>query len=238
MSLVDRFKWLAIRRPKLRKLNSSAHWLTYIDPTTELAGNNTFGKGTHIHGSKIGRHSYVASARIVNTTIGTFCSIGPGVKIGGLGIHPTDCLSTHPAFYSTLMQSGKTFATTNLFEELKSNTVGNDVWIGARVLVLDGISIGDGAIVAAGAVVTKNVPPYSIVGGVPARLIRSRFGSAEIEFLLKWQWWNLPDGVLTQLSLRFCDASNLTLEKLVTLERDASEAALGKVKDSGQTRFT
>jgi len=236
MSLVDRFKWLVSRRPKLRRINSSAHWLAYIDPTTELAGNNFFGKGTHIHGSKFGRHSYVANARIVNTTIGAFCSIGPGVNIGGLGAHPTKWLSTHPAFYSTFMQSGKTFATTNLFEELKSNTVGNDVWIGARALIVDGVSIGDGAIVAAGAVVTKDVPPYTIVGGVPAQVIRLRFESAVINFLLKWQWWNLPDEVLAQVAPRFCDSSNLTLKQLATLEKDAAEAAVSMVVGGDRTR--
>jgi len=84
-----------------------------------------------------------------------------------------------------------TFCTDSIFEELKRTQIGNDVWIGARAIVLDGISIGDGAVIAAGAVVTKDVPPYAIVGGVPAKLIRYRFEDDVIQELLKWKWWDL-----------------------------------------------
>lgn len=226
MSVVDRFKWLVSRRPNLRKIDSSAHWLAYIDSTTELAGNNKFGKGTSVHGSKIGRHTYVVNARIVRAQIGAFCSIGPEVNIGGLGNHPTKWLSTHPAFYSTLRQSGKTFATSDLFDELKCNKIGNDVWIGARALILDGVSIGDGAIVAAGAVVTKDVPPYAIVGGVPAKIIRYRFSEDVIESLLKWQWWLLHDDELCGLAKTFSESTELSLDRLDVLQKMSRQHAI------------
>jgi len=229
MGLVDRFKWIVSRRPKLNRSGSSAHWLAYIDSKTELAGNNKFGKGTIVNDSKIGRHTYVVNARIVRAEIGSFCSIGPEVNIGGLGTHPTNWLSTHPAFYSTLKQSGKTFAASDLFDELKLNKVGNDVWIGARALILDGIIIGDGAIVAAGSVVTKDVPPYAIVGGVPAQVIRTRFDLAIIEALLKWQWWHLPDEVLAGIASRFCEATDLTIDRLAELQAAAEENDPDKV---------
>lgn len=218
MSLLDRFKWLVSRRQNIKKIGSSAHWSAYIDSKTELAGNNKFGKWTHINDSKIGRHTYVVNARIVNAQIGAFCSIGPEVSIGGLGSHPISWLSTHPAFYSTRQQSGKTFALTDLFDELKPNKIGNDVWIGAKALILDGVNIGDGAIVAAGTVVTKDVPPYAIVGGVAAKVIRFRFDPEVIDALLKWQWWNLPDEVLARLAPQFCESSNLTLNELTKLK--------------------
>ena len=108
----------------------------------------------------------------------------------GLGKHPVHFVSTHPAFYSSHKQF-ITFADKNdYFEEYEKVTIGNDVWIGTRVMIIDGVSIGDGAIIAAGAIVTKNVEPYSIVGGVPAKLIRNRFNDQDIEFLKKFKWWN------------------------------------------------
>lgn len=70
--------------------------------------------------------------------------------------------------------------------------IGNDVWIGTRAMILDGITIGDGAVIGAGAVVTKNVPPYAIVGGVPAKIIKYRFSQDKINELLASQWWNDP----------------------------------------------
>lgn len=219
MSLFDRFNWLVSRRPKLKKSGSSAHWSAYIDLKTDLAGSNRFGKGTNISDSKIGRHTYIVNARIVRAEIGAFCSIGPEVNIGGLGNHPTNWLSTHPAFYSILKQSGKTFTEINLFDELKPNKIGNDVWIGAKALILDGVSIGDGAIVAAGAVVTKDVPAYAIVGGVPAKVIRSRFEPKVIEALLKLQWWHLSDEVLKRLAPQFCEYSELTLDRLAEMQQ-------------------
>ena len=76
------------------------------------------------------------------------------------------------------------------FLETEQINIGNDVWIGANAIVLDGVTIGDGAIISAGAIVNKNVPPFSIYGGVPARLIRFRFEENEIEFLKKFKWWD------------------------------------------------
>ena len=222
MSFIDRCKWLISRRPNLRRIDSSAHWFAYIDSTTELAGSNKFYKGAEINASKIGRHTYVANSKITSAEIGAFCSIGPEVKIGGLGNHPTMWISTHPVFYSTLMQSGKTFATSDLFEELKHNKIGNDVWIGARALILDGVSIGDGAIIAAGAVVTKDVPPYAIVGGVPAKVIRYRFSEEVIAALIEWQWWSLPDVVLASLAKDFCKFDDWSIEKVHNLRARAS----------------
>lgn len=219
MGLLDRLEWMFSRRLKLKTISSSAHWLTFIDSKTELAGNNFFGKGCQIQLSKIGRHTYAANARIVRAQIGAFCSIGPEVSIGGLGSHPTTWLSTHPIFYSKLKQSGKSFSPIDLFEEIKSNQIGNDVWIGARALILDGISIGNGVIVAAGSVVTKDVPPYAIVGGVPARIIRMRFDDDVISELLTWEWWGFSDHVLEKLAPYFCNLKNLTLNDLTTLQK-------------------
>jgi virginiamycin A acetyltransferase len=85
--------------------------------------------------------------------------------------------------------------------EYKRITIGNDVWIGARAVILDGITIGDGAIVGACAVVTKDVPPYAVVAGVPARVIRYRFSEKKIRTLLELQWWEWsPEEIKARLA--------------------------------------
>lgn len=145
-----------------------------------------------VHQSNLNDFTYIAGkTKILNAEIGKFCSIGPNCTIG-LGKHPTrDFVSTHPIFFSSMKQSQITFADKNYFEEHESITIGNDVWIGANVIIVGNISIGDGAIAAAGSVITKDIPPYAIVGGVPAKLIRYRFEPDQITKLLELQWWNM-----------------------------------------------
>jgi acetyltransferase-like isoleucine patch superfamily enzyme len=135
--------------------------------------------------------TYVADNTVIGRAkIGKFCSIGPNCKIG-LGRHPTSTfVSTHPIFFSTLKQSLITFADRSYFEEYRKITIGNDVWIGCNVVIVDGVSIGDGAVLGAGSVVTKDVPPYAIIGGVPSKIKKFRFKENEIEALLKIKWWN------------------------------------------------
>src|SRR5262249_55454550 len=129
-------------------------------------------RSVHISDARIGAYSYIAERGILSRVdIGKFCSIGPELMCG-YGDHPLCWPSTSPVFYSTAGQAGRTFADHDCFDERQFTTIGNDVWIGARVFIRDGVSIGHGAVVAAGAVVTKEVPPYAMVGGVPARIIR------------------------------------------------------------------
>jgi len=141
---------------------------------------------------EVGRFSYVAADTVIaRTKIGRFCSIGPGL-ICGYGEHPSGWVSTSPVFYSTNRQCGVSFSDSDMYDELKPIEIGNDVWIGARVFVRDGVSIGNGAIVAAGAVVMKDVPAYAVVGGVPARIIRYRFSPEEIRQMNNLAWWDWP----------------------------------------------
>jgi acetyltransferase-like isoleucine patch superfamily enzyme len=131
------------------------------------------------------------NAQVHNTRIGKFSGIGP-FSFVGLAEHPSSVfVSPHPLFYSTLGQSsGLVIVEKDLFQEYETTYIGNDVWIGNASSIKQGVTIGDGAIVAAGSVVTKNVEPYSIVGGVPAKLIRYRFTKEQIEFLLRFKWWD------------------------------------------------
>ena len=131
---------------------------------------------------------------INNCSIGRYCSIGARVDIG-LAAHPTDWLSTSTRLYLPAVcgwdkYTGKTnFAQQFLDNVTKRTIIGNDVWIGSNAVVMGGVVIGDGAIIAANAVVTKDVPPYAVVAGVPARVIRYRFDEKTIDELLDLQWW-------------------------------------------------
>ena len=158
----------------------------------------------------LGDCTYIATGtRIANATIGKFCSVGPGIRIG-LGLHPSkEYVSTHPAFYSSQRKAQITFTNRNLFEEERQIVIGNDVWIGQSALVMDGLNIGDGAIVGAGAVVTRDVPPYAIVGGVPAKTIRFRFSDDDIGFLLGLKWWDKDLAWIAANVEAFCDVRSL-----------------------------
>lgn len=162
------------------------------------------GSNTVINNSKIGRHTYINSeSSISNVKCGNFCSIGSEVVMG-LGIHPVQFVSTHPAFYSN-NKAFKTYADKVYIEEYKTIEIGNDVWIGFRAIIVDGVKIGDGAIIAANAVVTKDVPPFAIVGGVPAKVIKYRFENDIILKIIKTNWWNKDEIWLQENYKHFMD---------------------------------
>jgi len=174
--------------------------------------NSHFGNFVHLGdevkliNSDIGDHSYVnANTRIIKSNIGKYCSIGPNVILG-MGIHPTDLISTHPAFYSN-NKSFKTFSNKNYFEEYEKITLGNDVWIGSNAIIMGGVTIGDGAIVAAGAIVTKDVKPYEVVGGIPAKHIKMRLDKKIIDRLMKIKWWDKDESWIENNFSLFLDSN-------------------------------
>jgi virginiamycin A acetyltransferase len=124
--------------------------------------------------------------------IGKFCSIACGAKfIMTSANHTLKSLSTYPfpIFYD---EWDETSNPVDAWDNRGDIVIGNDVWIGYEAVILSGVQIGDGAIIGTRAVVTKDVPPYTIVGGVPAKLIRKRFDDDKIAALQKLQWWNWP----------------------------------------------
>lgn len=171
-----------------------------VDKNTIFEGCNLVSNDTQINNCYFGFASYVShSSQISSCFIGKYSCIGPMVKTV-IGTHPTrNFVSLHPAFYSLKKQVGFTYAKDQLFNESikkydKYNIkIGNDVWVGANVTILDGVSIGDGAVIAAGSVVINDIEEYSIVGGVPAKLIRYRFSNENIKFLIKLKWWEKND---------------------------------------------
>lgn len=169
-----------------------------LDWPTIFEGSNSLSKGAELRSSYIGYASYLAEeAKLTQCYIGRYSCIGPYVYTV-IGKHPTDFVSIHPAFFSMGKQSGFTYVKEQKYEEFckkkymskYSIWIGNDVWIGARAVLMDGIRIGDGAIIGAGAIVTKDVAPYSIVTGIPGRIYKYRFDDNEREFLLKLKWWD------------------------------------------------
>lgn len=166
---------------------------------------------------KVGEYSYIANnSHLINCSVGKFCSIGPFVKIG-LGKHPVDRFSTSPIFYSTKNPLRINLVSQNTFKEFEEVSIGNDVWIGANAIIMDGVKIGDGAIVAAGAVVTKDVPDYAIVGGVPAKIIKYRFEESIIQKLKTVKWWEMDLNRLNNYEREF-ENIELFLNKIMEKE--------------------
>ena len=119
--------------------------------------------------------------------IGKFCSISKNIRIITGGIHPTNWVSTYP-FRAQFNLPGKN---ADGMPTTKGDIIiGNDVWIGTGVTILSGVKIGDGAVITAGAVVTKDIPEYSIAGGVPAKVIKFRFTEEQILSLKAIEWWD------------------------------------------------
>ena len=161
------------------------------------------GNGAQFVGSTIGRYSYLWGTSAVNTEIGSFCSIAAGSTIGG-GSHPTDWVSSSPVFYKGKNVLKRNFSK-NEYIEFRNTVIGNDVWIGSKCLIKGGVTIGTGAIIGMGSVVTKDVPPYEIWAGNPARCIRKRFDDETIAALLASKWWELSDDKLAKCGELFDD---------------------------------
>lgn len=149
--------------------------------------------GATIVDCTIGRYTYTCyDDEIVNCEIGQFCSISDEVVIGGAE-HPIEWVSTSPVFQNVKHAGPKKRFSKHDFEGIARTHIGNDVWIGRKAIVKAGVNIGDGAVVGSGAVVTKDVPPYAIVVGMPAKIIKYRFDENTIAKLLKTRWWDLSD---------------------------------------------
>ena len=168
------------------------------DTTVErcLFQNNVIiNRRSYINDSQVGRYTYTGINTTMNwTKIGAFCSLARNVDVGGFD-HDYHKITTMPAFRFAQTKNGGG----KLTEKNQHNyycEIGNDVWIAAGAQILHKVNIGDGAVIGGGAVVTKDVPPYAIVVGVPAKIIGYRCSQENIDALLKIKWWNWPEEVL------------------------------------------
>lgn len=169
-----------------KKLRGSAIRNSHIHKSSKVES------GSHIVNTVFGKHSFCGyDCEIINCNIGSFCSIANNVVIGG-GKHPMEWVSTSPVFYEG-RDSVKAKFSTHKRESAKITYIGHDVWIGERAIIKQGVRIGDGAVVGMGSVVTKDVEPYSIVAGCPAKIIKKRFSEDICNELLSIKWWDFSD---------------------------------------------
>lgn len=160
--------------------------------------------GVRFYRGKIGRYSYIGNNSFVtDTDIGNFTSISTDCYIGGTS-HPVEWVSTSPVFHKWGNIMKKNFAR-HEFDIFNRTTIGNDVWIGNRVMIKAGVTIGNGAVIGMGSVVTKDIGPYEIWAGNPARYIRKRFEEDTTEKLTKTQWWNWDDTEIEKHANIFID---------------------------------
>jgi len=160
-------------------------------------GHNSVGNNTYLSGTSFGYGSFVGfGCEFSNCKIGRFCSLGSNIRVVS-ATHPVKgFISSHPAFFSDSYWFHYVHA--SKFKEHLTNedgfecTIGNDVWIGDNVLILGGCNIGDGAVIGMGSVVLHDVPPYTIVAGIPAKEIRKRFPDEVVDSLQQIKWWNKP----------------------------------------------
>ena len=160
--------------------------------------------GAELNSVCVDRYSYVGhNTHINNCDIGAFCSIAGDVVIGG-SLHPTEWVSTSPVFHTKRNALNTSFSA-NKFYKTKKTIIGNDVWIASRVMIKGGVKIGDGAVIGMGSVVTKDIPPYEIWAGNPAKMIKKRFDDETIMRLKNTMWWELSDAELKKIGDLFND---------------------------------
>ena len=181
-----------------KRMRLSAIRRSSIHPTSKIEA------GSQVVDSSFDRHSYCGyNCVFIKAQVGAFCSISDDVIVGGSG-HPMHFVSTSPVFLSHRDSVKAKFSKFD-YLDIPKTTIGSDVWIGRGVLVRSGVTIGHGAVVGMGSVVTRDVAPYTIVGGNPAQVIRPRFDKRVASRLLASKWWALPEDELKHWAKWFND---------------------------------
>jgi len=183
-----------VSRTELKALGLKLDALSKVNGVIEFEPTVALG-GSYRGRCRFGCYTYVGvGSNIVDVDFGRFCSIGANVRMGGTQ-HPMSNLSTHPFMYD----GSSHFRGLPEYEQIKRKlpkpvrprtVIEDDVWIGDNVVVMSGIRIGTGAVVGAGSVVTRDVAPYTIVGGVPAKVIKRRFDEDLSQRLMNSRWWD------------------------------------------------
>lgn len=192
-------RFVKIEKIKLQRKNVLFGEKANIDRNAKFEGQNKVGAQSWFEGY-MGYGTYIGDNCEIKARIGRFCSIGHKVSVL-TGNHPSHgFVSTSPMFFSLGLQNGATFVNKQKFQERvyvdEENhygvIIGNDVWIGYSATLMGGVNVGDGAIIAAGALVRDDVKPYTIVAGQPAVEIGKRFTDDQIAWLITHKWWDKP----------------------------------------------
>lgn len=213
MNIINVIKQFWGNKHCIKAPNVKFDLLSRIGTGSSFEGNNYVGKYSLIWGA-VGKYSYFGDHVKLVGNIGRFTSISSWVQIIS-GRHPmkSPYVATSPLFFAKKTPFGHSFVQKQLFEEFAyADTknkiqviIGNDCWIGYGVSIVGGVKIGDGAVVLANATVTKDVPPYAIVGGVPAIVKGYRYDAVTIEKLLEMKWWNKDESWIKEHALTFSD---------------------------------
>jgi len=154
---------------------------------------------SHVVNTIMHKYSYIGNnCTVIDVQIGSYCSIADNVIIGGAS-HPIDWASSSPVFHYGKNILKKNFSE-HIFHTTKKTIIGSDVWVGNNCLIKSGVIIDSGAIIGMGSVVTKDIGPYEIWAGNPAKKIRKRFDDKTIEILLESKWWNSSEDTLKKLA--------------------------------------
>jgi acetyltransferase-like isoleucine patch superfamily enzyme len=223
---------------KIKTHERTGHRWKVGDEVASLPGTKLHAHSALLYGNdipQINSFSYALSRLNVHATIGRYCSISWNVRVMGAQhairfVTSSEIIYRRHGIFADALPEGWPFAQNKQVLEV---TIGNDVWIGQDVLIKPGIRVGDGAVIAAAAVVTKDVPDYTIVGGVPARPIRARFPEKIVHGLTRLQWWryaipDMPDAPWHQVE-RFIDwmAEAIDKGRVTPFESD-----VGTVRDA------
>ena len=223
--ILDKYGYLLAKRKQGKKTINPYHALVLNFMRRSLC-RDKYGKfkegyryiSEKLFGFTVGKYStgyeqFWRQTRLIES-IGAFCNISAD-NVTVAGNHPLSTVSTNTFTYSKkagFVSENKPIENLTNIQKIR---IGNDVWIGANAILLPGITIGDGAVIAAGAVVSKNVPPYAIVGGVPAKIIKYRFKPEVIQGLLGSQWWSWTDEKIKQ-HIPYMEDPELFLDKIKT----------------------
>ncbi|WP_332396274.1 CatB-related O-acetyltransferase [Vibrio metschnikovii] len=201
---------------RLKKKDVYIHF-TSFSSSTYFEGRNKILPNNDLKFSNVGFGTYIGARSCLNySKIGRYCSIANNVLILKNN-HPTKFVSTHPCFHRGshmwMKSVGLSYIDDDKYpendfidkENKKEVIIGSDVWIGEGARILPNVHIGDGAVIAAGAIVTKSVPNYAIVGGVPAKLLKYRFNKEQIDKLIEIKWWNEPEEKIRAIAPDFDD---------------------------------
>lgn len=202
---------------------SVARFWGRLEPPVRIADSKLF------HDTFLGAFTYLSGGLFYHTHAGRYCSFAYGLHVGQ-GNHPMEWLSTHPFQYQNLVFSvGDEFADREIYEADAAEAdnsrvpkpgrtlIGNDVWVGQGAYIGNGVTVGDGAVIGARSVVVKDVPPYAIVVGTPARIVRYRFSPELVDRLLRVRWWRFAPWQIR--SANFADPTE-ALDRIELLEAE------------------